>query len=85
MRLTINIDGYAQEMKTEQIHVQRLPMESETTPLLNNEIPWMDYDWAQNDWGMNYYSWDMPMTMPMYWGNTTETPNKGKKRGETCS
>jgi len=34
---------------------------------------------------MNYYSWDMPMTMPMYWGNTTETPNKGKKRGETCS
>ena len=48
---TINIAEYAQEMTTEQIHAQRLPMEPVTAPLLNNEIPWMDYDWAQNDWG----------------------------------
>ena len=83
---TIKTAEYAQEIKTEQIHAQRLPMESETTPLLNNEIPWVDYDWAQNDLGVNYYSWGMPTTMPKYWGNTPETQNKGKKkRGGTCS
>ena len=78
---TINIEEYTQEMKTEQIHAQRLPMEPETTPILNNEIPWMDYDWARNDSGANYYSWGMPMTMPMYWGNTPETQNKGNQKG----
>ena len=81
VRPTINIAEYTQEMKTDQIHAQRRPMGPETTPLLNNEIPWMDYDWARNDWGMNYYSWGMPATMPTYWGNTPETKNKGKQKG----
>ena len=76
---TIKIAEYDQEIKTEKIHAQRLPMESETTPLLKNEIPWVDYDWAQNDWGVNYYSWGMPI--PTQWGNAPETQNKGNQKG----
>ena len=82
VRPTINFSDFTKEMKAGQIHAQRLPIGPETAPLLNNETPWVDYDWAQNDLGVNYYSWGMPMTMPTYWENTPETQNKGQKRGE---
>ena len=36
---TIKTSEYTQEIKTDHIPAQRLPTESEATPLLNNEIP----------------------------------------------
>ena len=78
---TINPPDAAWEMKTEKIPAQRLPIEPETTPPLNDETPWVDYDGPQNDWGANYYSLGMPMTMPMYWENAPETQSMGKQKG----
>ena len=79
----INFSDSTQEMKTEKIHSQRLPMGPETIPLLNNATPLVDYDWAQNDWGANYYSWGMPMTMPMYWEIHQRRKTRAIKRGGT--
>ena len=64
---TITFPDPTHEMKTEQIPAQRLPMEQETTPQIKGDPPWMDYEWAQRDWGMNYYGWGIPMTMPTQW------------------
>ena len=41
----------------------------------------MDYDWARQDWGVNYYGWGMPMTMPMRWENAPGAKNKGSRKG----
>ena len=62
---TITFSDSAQEMQTEPIPAQRLPMEQEPAPKMQGDQPWADYGW-------NYYSWGMPMTMPMYLGETCQ-------------
>ena len=72
---TIKIPNPHKEIKTEKIQARQLPREVETSPMLSEGNNWLNDDWAQNDWEVNYYSWAMPTTGPMYWGNNPETQN----------
>ena len=53
-------------------------MEQETTPQMQEEQPWPDCDWG-------YYSWGIPMTMPMCWGNMPGRKTGVVKKGGKAS